>query len=656
MSLSADWIPFLRKVALFSDFREEDLAALLERMQMLSLPRGAVVFRLGEETDAMYLVHSGRLNLVEKHGAEDRVAAILTRGDALGEMGLLTGDIRAQTAVVESTAELLVLYKKDFEEVLAAHPHLAVPISRLLSARLVEAGRRKEKSGLAAKLYALVGPSSPEDRTILAVNLATALVEQTRRRVLLLDILESDTGVFTRALGLTPVKVNEHSLRQEDLLNPDMIRRLCTAHASGLELMSLPRSLMEGKFAGIIYSFLATLRKSHELILVALPGDLPSSARAVMEEADRVLVAERDVALAGDAPVKEAVSAAVEPDRRWSVKMNEGEPGILAPDIFHIPWKTSFTATRSPFLPPDAVHAQRSVDRLARKMGGVSIGLAMGSGAALGYVLIGFLKALERNGIFPDILAGTSMGALIGSFYAAGKTPAELEEIALSITKAKLWSLADLALPFPRQGLIFGGQVLRFLKSVLGEKNFGDLRLPFTCVATDIMNGEEVVLKHGKVAEAVRASLSLPFYFQPFFHQGRYLVDGGLVNPVPTSTIANMGADILIAVNTTMKPADKRMPGTSRRKARRPGFWKGPNLFDVLIKTIYTMQYGIAQTHKGPAHLILEPDVSAFTWADFHRASDIILAGETYIEPFIPKLKSFLPFFQDTCHVSIKKS
>jgi NTE family protein len=377
------------------------------------------------------------------------------------------------------------------------------------------------------------------------------------------------------------------------------------------------------------------------------------SAKAVMEEADRVLAAVRDSPLSGDVPVLDAVAASVELDRRWIVRLEENPPEVIGANVFRIPWRATFAATRSPFLPTDAPASQRALDRLARRMGGVSLGFALGSGAALGYVLIGFLKVLEKNGIYPDVLAGTSMGALIGSFYASGKSPDELEQIALSITKAKLWSLADFSLP--RQGVILGDQVLNFLRSVLGEKTFAEMSLPLTCVATDIMTGEEVHLSHGRVADSVRASLSLPFFFKPYFHQGRYLVDGGLVNPVPTSVIASMGADVLVAVNTTGKPAEKRLPGFRQRRPRRPGFWKGPNILQVLLKMIYTMQFGIAQFRKEPAHVVLEPDISAFTWADFHRARDVIRVGEDYIEPMIPKIKSFFPFFADTCRVPLRR-
>ena len=645
MTISPDWIPFLRKFPFFAGFREEDLRLFTEKMEMLSLPRGAVVCRAGEDTDAFYLVLSGRARKVEP-GREAKTVAFLSRGDALGEMGMLTGEPRIHTTIVEATAEFLVLHKKDFDDILAKAPHLAVPISRLLSTRLLEARRHLPTSGPTAQIYVLLGPASPADQVVLAVNLGIALAEQTRKRVLLMDILENGrSGVFARALGLDPVRVGEHGLREEDLLNPDMIHRLCAAHPSGLELLSLPRSLMEGKFAGLIYSFLNGLRRSHDFVVAVVAGPEAPSAKAALEEADRVLLAEKSGTPSLEASARQATAAGVPPDRQWTIRLEEGPFSPGGTDVFRVPWKSVLTPGRSPVLTPDAEPARLVLNRLARRMGGVSLGFAMGAGAALGYVLVGFLKVLEKYGIYPDVIAGTSMGALIGSFYAAGKSPAEIEQIALSVNKSKIWSLMDFMIPIPRQGILMGAQVLKFLKTTMGARTFADLNLPFACVATDIMNGEEVVLNQGKVAEAVRASLSLPFFFRPAFLNGRYLVDGGLVNPVPTSVVAAMGADVLVAVNTTAKPSEKRIPGFHRRKIRRAGFWKGPNILQVMIKTIDTMQFGIAQTRKEPAQLILEPDVSAFTWADFHRAGDIIRLGEDYIEPMIPKIKSFFPYF-----------
>jgi NTE family protein len=412
-----------------------------------------------------------------------------------------------------------------------------------------------------------------------------------------------------------------------------MIHRMCARHASGLDVMSLPRAMMEGRFGGLMYAFLHALRKSHDFIVI-VPPDGGLCLKASMDEADRLLRVE-DAAATTDRPADE------DPRRVWSVRLETGQPAPLAPGTFRVPW--GGVPADGP-IPVTDQRARRALTRLARRLGGVSFGFAMGSGAAMGYVLIGFLKALERNGLYPDIISGTSMGALIGSFYAMGKTPAEIEEISRGITKAKIWSLMDFAFPFPRQGIMHGNEVLSFLKSILGPRTFAELDLPFACVATDILNGEEVVLRHGKVAEAVRASLSLPFFFKPFYLNGRYLVDGGLVDPVPTDVAAAMGADVLIAVNITTKPAEKRLPGFQRRQ-QRFSLVKGPNILQVMMKTIDTMQWGIARARQAPAHIVLEPDISAFTWADFHRAADITRTGEEYIETMMPKIKSFFPMF-----------
>jgi predicted acylesterase/phospholipase RssA len=214
------------------------------------------------------------------------------------------------------------------------------------------------------------------------------------------------------------------------------------------------------------------------------------------------------------------------------------------------------------FSPSTKTLGLRGLKSHGPAVGGLAnVDFAMGSGAALGYSIIGILKALERNGIYPDLLAGTSMGALVGSFYAAGKSVAELEEIALSITKKRLWTMADFS--FPWKGVIMETGFSVSSNPFSGNVSFDQLQLPFACVATEIHSGTERVLSHGAVAEAVRASLSLPFFFEPFFWQGRYLVDGGVVNPVPTSIVQAMGADIALSVKhyhgprgqTTSKPS-----------------------------------------------------------------------------------------------------
>jgi len=144
----------------------------------------------------------------------------------------------------------------------------------------------------------------------------------------------------------------------------------------------------------------------------------------------------------------------------------------------------------------------------------MKVGLALGSGAARGLAHIGVIKILERENIPIDLIAGTSMGALVGALYAQGRTAEELEEIAISMSQRKITSLLDLTLP--RSGLISGNKITQFIKELVGELDFSQLKIPFSSVTTDIMTGEEVIINKGKVFEAVRASISVPIVFTPF--------------------------------------------------------------------------------------------------------------------------------------------
>jgi len=175
------------------------------------------------------------------------------------------------------------------------------------------------------------------------------------------------------------------------------------------------------------------------------------------------------------------------------------------------------------------------------------VGLALGGGAARGLAHIGVLEVLEKEGIPIDMIAGTSAGAAIGALYAEGKDTSRIKDLVLDIKWWRLAPLVDLALP--KTGFIGGRKVKELLKLMIGDIEFGDLKIPLACVAADIMTGEEVVIKEGSVLEAVRASISIPVVFTVAKWRGRYLVDGGLVNPVPVSVLKRMGADFIIAVN-----------------------------------------------------------------------------------------------------------
>ncbi len=645
----------LQKVPFFSQFREDEVALLRPLLREVTLQPNDVLFRQGDAGNALYVLLGGQVHLTQTLDGRDRVLAILgRRGDALGEMALLTSETRPATAMAVQPSRLLALNTEDFNTALRSTPTLALAVTRFLSGRLAQA-IRPPAVPRPAKVLTFVTAAPFEEQAVFVVNVAVSLMTQTRRKLLIVDLPTDGGPSYKKTLKLSCVTCDRKPDAQ-DFQSLDTLRPWIAPHPSGLDVLCLPRALLEGDLSSGVYPLMETLRREWDFVLVPL-GDRPGRITDVfVEEADRVFYVREEGAEPGT-PVWRHLEKAVPPQRLDLVELQrESPPRRHRPGRFYIPWGPNLgrnaLAADAPFLDRRHEVTQRGVDRLARHLGGLRVGLALGSGAALGYSAIGVLRVLERHGIFPDLIAGTSMGALIGSFYCSGRSVDELEDIARSITKAKLWTLMDFALPW--KGVVVGNAVLRFLRSILGDVTFGELALPFACVATDINTGEERVLRHGPVAEAVRASLSLPFFFEPFFLKGRYLVDGGLVNPVPTSVVRAMGADVAISLNITTRPAIKRFPGWSSRKPSAFNPLSGPHIFKVMAKTMYTMQYGIAKTTSAAADVVLAPDLSAYTWLEFHHAPEIIKIAEDYTEGALSKITAPLPFFSDRCRTPLR--
>ncbi|MDE2291817.1 MAG: patatin-like phospholipase family protein, partial [Elusimicrobia bacterium] len=308
------------------------------------------------------------------------------------------------------------------------------------------------------------------------------------------------------------------------------------------------------------------------------------------------------------------------------------------------------------------------VEALARRFARLRVGLALGTGAALGYALIGVLKAFDRAGIPIDCLAGTSVGSVIGGFTALGLKPDDIEKIAVGVDRAWVWENLFWDLTVPRSGVFAGTTLHRFIKSYFGEREFHELEVPFACVATDVESGEEVVFREGRVADAVRASCGIPLVFQPFPHQGRFLVDGGLVDPVPIRVVSQMGADVLVAVNLTMPAGERKSQLRQRRLGEAvleldlerikeltlPKALQAPNMAQIFFQMIYTMEYEIAKSRSALAHVNIHPDLTGFSWTELHRAREIIDAGEKVAEAVLPNVKAMLPFFSNTCAADLR--
>ncbi len=263
----------------------------------------------------------------------------------------------------------------------------------------------------------------------------------------------------------------------------------------------------------------------------------------------------------------------------------------------------------------------------------LKIGLALGGGGARGFSHIGVIKVLEKNNIPVDFISGTSMGAVIGSFYAASKDIKKVEKTAKVTDWKKIASLID---PTLKEGIIEGKKIYNFIKRELGDVSFSSLSVPFSAVSTDLKTGKPVVFKKGKdVASAVRASISLPLIFKPVKIKEKFLADGGLSMPVPVEAVKEMGADIIVAVNL-----DTNNFPNHYKKTSKLGFYKIAN------NSINILRYNLAFYNSKDADIIVLPKLDGFSIGDFHKADKIIKSGEDAMKKNIKKLKELLAYLK----------
>ena len=282
------------------------------------------------------------------------------------------------------------------------------------------------------------------------------------------------------------------------------------------------------------------------------------------------------------------------------------------------------------------------------------VGLALGSGSARGWAHIGIIEALCELGINIHCVSGCSSGALIGAVYAAGHLD-DFKKWLLGLTKREMASLLDLNIS--GGGMLAGKKIMKWLQQFGLDKTFEDLSIPFAAVATDLHNGREIWLNSGSLEPAIRSSIALPGLFKPFFHQEKWLVDGGLVNPVPVSTCRSLGADIVLAVNlnhdlmfdlpVSAKELESRSlirKGIDNVVQRIFGKESEPGYYDVLSLSIKIMQDRITRARAAgdPADICFEPSLMAFSMIDFDKAESLIKIGHECVHKNIEKINKLL--------------
>ena len=248
----------------------------------------------------------------------------------------------------------------------------------------------------------------------------------------------------------------------------------------------------------------------------------------------------------------------------------------------------------------------------------IRIALALGGGAARGFAHVGVIKALEAQGIVPDIIVGTSAGSVVGALYAAGYNGFEIQQMSMEMDESQVsdWSM-------PNRGVIKGEALQDFINHAVKQRTLEKMTKTFAVVATDLHSGEMIVFRSGNTGMAVRASSAVPGVFQPVSINGHEYVDGGLVSPVPVRVARALGADFVIAVDISDKPLNNKTESS----------------IDVLLQTFNIMGQSISRNELAEADIVIRPVTPGINATDFKGRHHAVLQGEIAVAAILPELK-----------------
>jgi NTE family protein len=633
----ADWHDLLSTIPIFSFLGRTELAAVQELFVESTHQKGEVICRLGDEGETFYIVLDGELEVWAGEGAS-HLTAVLKRGDFFGEMALLQGGKRTATVIASRRVRLMSLDRTSFNTLFLKNPKALEYFTRILCKRLASVQKGEVFRG--STLTITVG-SRPglKGKSLVASGLADVLHSLTRQEVLLVKVRlskEAAEGVVGQ------------------LLSDDMDRKvadmgkLLETDSAGVKVLWVPSrpGLPSSVYAERASNLISNLTERFPFMIFDLEAEPSGMFDAVPLFSDIFIeiVEAPTRTQAGDSAAKLKKFQIINLFNRgtWPVPINHCEPFVLPVDPALPKGDASgyvLNNCRSPVAIP--------IQRLARKLLGASVGIALGGGAAFGIAHLGVLKVLEKNGIPIDLLAGCSQGSIIGVGYAAGITVDQMIDMALQLGR-KQNALMAVDLTLTKPGLLAGDRFIKIFAPLLGSKTrFEDLALPCRTVATDIESGERVAIGAGSLVEAFRASASVPMVFAPMKRGERALVDGGVSDPVPAEIVNSMGADLCIAVNV-VPPLKRGVENAVSHAFRMMSYFNPltwleessglPNMFDIIMNAMQVLQYELGNFKAISADVLINPELSDFTWVEYYRSHELIERGMEAAERSMPAI------------------
>lgn len=680
----------LKQIPVFEKLNWFELQKIARKSTVAEYKKGDLICVEGSPPDFFYCLISGRLQAYAGvPGGKKENIEFIHRGMHFGIISVLTGENHSMSFEAINDSVVLKIPKDDFHAILRAIPHLGIELSQHLSRRI----RRSVKGAKAvfeSTVISMYSPVKGSGSSTYAANLALSLQKETGKKVIFVNLFSGKNNAAgvsaardeaaphwkTPAVNLNQI-VGDHEKILQNVIKDDL----------EIDLLNVVFDPEDVSLKDAIGSFVSAFVGDYHYVIVDLPNEMDEVVLEALTQSDMVhlITSDRKKDLELIRRVLDRLETTLkERFREERVRVIVRAPHAKAylsleeinQHIDYFVYGALPAIQRSELTEKvDGEHLRflrghhrseyaQAVTRIARQIGGVSVGLVLGGGAALGLAHIGVLRVLEKEDIPIDMIAGSSMGALVGSLWAAGRDADAIEETAREFGHPlSKFKLLDPPL-FPVSGLIHGRRIRRWLKKHLAGRTFYNVRTPLKVVAYDLAKREELVIDSGSIAEAVRKSIAIPGVMKPVQDKDRLIIDGGVLNPLPTNVLAGRGIKKIIAVNVLQSPEDvsagfdmirnqarkeedipfRRSPVQFFKFRIAGAFFRlfNPNISDIIIQTLQASEYIIAEQNARQADVVIHPDLVGIKWYQLDRADELIKLGEEATRNCLPEIKKLI--------------
>lgn len=641
VSYDIDLDYFLKQVPLFSSIPKSQIQKIARCFKVLKYHKNDIIYKQGDSSDSMYIIRTGSVKVFSESGQKSAELE-LNRGDFFGEMALISELPRNTSVITTLDTTVFQLKRENFIILLKENRNIGLYLSRLYARRL-SAGYSSGQKKLGTTFYTISATEAGLGLSHFLYSVSYHISTESTKKVLVIEPhLELETVM--NKYGLSASSCPDSGLF--DILPANVYKAedfLWYSHPSGFTVLQVNQGFNQ-KLVTRLSELMESFKNRYDIVIFSLSHFFDHLERQAVRLCDKNLLLINNTEQ-GFQTVRAKIDQLEEQsgigfDRvRVGVSHLFGTTGIAravlkkrlglseTPQVWVDRYDEALkdkidTKKRFPIKGPRAV---------AREMAGVRIGLALGAGAARGWSHIGVLQVLKKNNIHIDMISGTSMGALVGAIYACKGSIQHLKNTTINQfpTRAKARKgIFDYAVPL--RGFLRGKKALNLVAEAIDYADFMDLVIPAYLVGVDLFTGEEILFETGDVAKAVRSSLSLPVVFSPIRHKGRWMVDGGLLNPVPVNILEQKGADKIIAVCV-------ETPNPSEEKKLR-----APRIMEVVSRTIRIVHQRATSGFAKKSDIVIYPDVQGFAWDDFHQGKELMSRGVDACEAVLDDIKDLV--------------